>query len=64
MQQLYEVRVFILESSGPQKCYKVMLEHPNGDREISHQTYSTRDEVEAAVRKYAEDTNGTIQRAN
>ena len=64
MKDLYEINVFILEACGGncKNQFKIMLQHPNGDQEISDQTFGSRAEAEAAVMQYAKDRDGTMNR--
>ena len=42
--------------------FRVMLEHSNGEREVSYQHWTTRAEAEKAILAYAKDRGSEIQR--
>lgn len=60
-----ELKVFIacIEKDGSRNRYHMVLEHPDGKREMSHQHWPTIQEAEQAIKQYAKDREAVIHRA-
>lgn len=59
-----ELKVFIacIESPTEPNRYHMVLEHPDGRREMSHQHWPTIQEAERAIKQYAKDREAVIHR--
>ena len=61
---LTETKIFMMELTTPAGSFwLIVLEHEDGSREISDQSYPTQAECEAAIQQYTKEVDGTMQRA-
>lgn len=64
---LEEIKAYVIEvvntiEGGSE--FHIMLEHSDGEREISYQHWPTRTEAQDAIIAYAKDKGADIQRAH
>lgn len=66
MTKMHEVKVSIIQlvnaDDEGDNHFRVLLQHPDGSEEISHQWWETRAAAEAAIKQYAKDTNSELLR--
>ncbi len=67
MQTSYEVKAYIVglrKNPDDELLYHVMIEHPDGEQEISYQYWSSKTEAETALEQYAKDRGAEISRTH